>query len=801
MACRWTDSPLFLICNAGSLVSNMEQNIRRRIRSKAKHMAAKSAVCMETPSVSITPTPDCTGRRAIALVTLITIVGTCVRAYRLPQISITFDEYITGVAFLEAPTLRMYLDLVLMTVSEQPVSYHVFQYFWHALWGADILAMRLLPLVFNIPAIPLVYLLTAKIASRRAGLTAALFLSLSPMAIFWSQGFRFYMFAIPIALLSMYTFFIALEHDRPGRFLGNTLINVLLISFQVTAVLLVVVEVIIASLFAISRRSKSPWLASWIIVSLFTVILAVFAFATKPQISASGVGALTLVDAFKWIFASDAIHLCADIPQPVRAGRMPDRGAICGTIITIALLSSFVWFVFQTSKIFVMKRYPNQEMRNTIPLFLLLAWILPVLILFAANSLWTQRLHFFPRYIMFSLPVIHAALSLSLFSIPSLLFRRALLTLLIIAYIGQIPDLSPLLLRADWINAARYIHDHAGTTDVAIVTGEPFSAEVFECNARWAEIPLALPIMAALTPDAALDATLCYLTNKKNKPNAYSSAVWLLIGARDSVAYPMMNNELKTLGLKYRLIPFVAGDIILLYKIVLDSSSTAPTIGDMNFESHNNHDEMVRKRWLSEMRIDLATEEGARAKNYLDRIAFHMFYDGMDLAISAFNAVATGNITLASRLADLAVSTAPKLGHANLAKAMALKLAGCDKEAHVALENAFRVNKYLEQAVGPEITRILGESHHAKPAEEIVVLKRLGLVYLSLPLARIAQVAQEQTASPMHCGVYAVRHRDAERILKYLAKPEFGACIGLNDRAQKRMSLIRELWFVEENDF
>ncbi len=83
------------------------------------------------------------------------------------------------------------------------LNYHLIRP-WHAL---DELGLRLLPAVFGIAAIPTMYVMTATMLGRRAGLVAALLLTLHPWHVYWSQFARYYSLVFlattvfPVALL------------------------------------------------------------------------------------------------------------------------------------------------------------------------------------------------------------------------------------------------------------------------------------------------------------------------------------------------------------------------------------------------------------------------------------------------------------------------------------------------------------------------------------------------------------------------------------------------------------------------
>jgi hypothetical protein len=77
---------------------------------------------------------------------------------------------------------------------------------------------RLVPLLFGVISVPIVYLFSKRIFNPAIGLLSGLFLALSPWHLYWSQNARFYTALLLFYSLALFFFYLGLEEDRPWYF-------------------------------------------------------------------------------------------------------------------------------------------------------------------------------------------------------------------------------------------------------------------------------------------------------------------------------------------------------------------------------------------------------------------------------------------------------------------------------------------------------------------------------------------------------------------------------------------------------
>ncbi len=96
----------------------------------------------------------------------------------------------------------------LTAVDIHPPLYYALLHLWTALFGASPIAARLLSVLAGTAAVPLLYLAARRLAGAKAGLLAALLLSISPFAVYYSQEVRMYGL---VTLLGLAAFYFALK--------------------------------------------------------------------------------------------------------------------------------------------------------------------------------------------------------------------------------------------------------------------------------------------------------------------------------------------------------------------------------------------------------------------------------------------------------------------------------------------------------------------------------------------------------------------------------------------------------------
>ena len=96
-------------------------------------------------------------------------------------------------------------------------------------WGADEWGARFIPCIIGIVSILLIYLMGRSLVNTRVGIFAAAFVALSNWHLYWSQNSRGYIFTFLFGMLAAWSFYLAIQHDRPLMMIGSLMAAVCLI--------------------------------------------------------------------------------------------------------------------------------------------------------------------------------------------------------------------------------------------------------------------------------------------------------------------------------------------------------------------------------------------------------------------------------------------------------------------------------------------------------------------------------------------------------------------------------------------
>ena len=154
-----------------------------------------------------------TRRDGIALC-LIVLVGAALRLYRVDAQSVWFDE-----AFAVAHSVKSLPDLfqvLLLEGGRHPPLHYWILHFWFGIVGFGAMEARLVSVIFGTLSIPLLYVLARRFTDSATSLCAALLLSVSQIAIYFSQEARSYMAAQCLSLVAACAFTWLLQRPTFG---------------------------------------------------------------------------------------------------------------------------------------------------------------------------------------------------------------------------------------------------------------------------------------------------------------------------------------------------------------------------------------------------------------------------------------------------------------------------------------------------------------------------------------------------------------------------------------------------------
>ncbi|MDD3275099.1 MAG: glycosyltransferase family 39 protein [Candidatus Omnitrophica bacterium] len=131
-------------------------------------------------------------------------LGALLRLFRLSHSNLWFDEAYAVV--LISREVFKFTDLFLL--------FYTLLHQWILLFGSSEFSLRLLPALFGIGSIPLIYLIGCRLFDKRVGLVSAAILAFSPFQLWYSQEVQPYSASVFFALLVSYFFLRAVESEK-----------------------------------------------------------------------------------------------------------------------------------------------------------------------------------------------------------------------------------------------------------------------------------------------------------------------------------------------------------------------------------------------------------------------------------------------------------------------------------------------------------------------------------------------------------------------------------------------------------
>lgn len=157
--------------------------------------------------------------RSLYFLAPIVIVGAILRFWNLGTWSLWMDEVLT---VLHAK------ELSIDSLGINPLPYFAVNLSLSA-WGSDEWGARFIPCIVGIASIPLIFFMGRSLVNTRVGIFAAAFAALSNWHLYWSQNSRGYIFTFLFGMLAAWSFYVAIQHDRPLMIIGSLMAAICLI--------------------------------------------------------------------------------------------------------------------------------------------------------------------------------------------------------------------------------------------------------------------------------------------------------------------------------------------------------------------------------------------------------------------------------------------------------------------------------------------------------------------------------------------------------------------------------------------
>jgi len=216
-------------------------------------------------------------KRYLIFPILIFVLGSLLRLYRLGHHSFWGDE----VFILNAVNLP-YKEIFFNQLHEPtPPLFLLVTKLWMSFFNQNEYMIRLLPCLFGILSLILVYLISKELFNRRIALMSSFFFAISPFHIFYSQELRTYSLLLFLSLLSFYIFVKIMKTDLCKWYFILGLVNSFIIFTHYFGIFLIIIE---TAYFLIKRKQNLIKKLTLSLAPLIIPIVFLLSTFTKDQI-------------------------------------------------------------------------------------------------------------------------------------------------------------------------------------------------------------------------------------------------------------------------------------------------------------------------------------------------------------------------------------------------------------------------------------------------------------------------------------------------------------------------------------
>jgi len=388
---------------------------------------------------------------------VVLLVGLFLRVHNIGAESAWNDEYLS-LQCLDEPSLGAYLACCTELDPTIGPVYYAVQYGWSRVVGTSVLEVRALSLVLGMGSIVALYFLGSVMFSRRAGLVAAVYASLSVLHVYYSQEIRTYPLVLLLASLSMYFFVRGLQTQRAAPWIGHTIVNGVLAGTHVIGAFMLVPQGLYLLIF---RRDRLKYFGYWFVAQMAALSPMIVLMAVRYEAARGMLYHIHQVSFWDFIHTF-LINMGGRYRNLNPAPNLPGG---------VSLEGVFALFVIAMAGVLFYTAWRNRDVgpagaeddRFRYACLLALWLVVPPAMLFVLSHAW--RPCYQPRY------VLHCSLAIFLmvgggigtFSSANLARGATAVLVVLLGYQALVLRSGPL--RIDFASAARYIEEHAERGD------------------------------------------------------------------------------------------------------------------------------------------------------------------------------------------------------------------------------------------------------------------------------------------------------------------------------------------------
>lgn len=417
-------------------------------------------------------------RKVTAIIILIFLIGAVLRFYNLGQKSLWYDECANLLGVVNSSFSGILSSSYYNT---NPPFYHLLLKFWIMVFGISYFAVRSLSAILGILSLYLIYRVGDMLCGKRVGILSALFLSISPLHLFYSQDATTYALFILICLILV--FIILKLNVTKLKILWSAYLFMALLALLLTHYYGILFLFSINLFFLINYKRYFVLFKRLFIMQVIALFFFIpYFYSNLNNLMSQGFISLS------WIHMGTIKEVFVDIIETFSYGgthyggadiNIPRRQLIVPSLLNYIYLFCllFGFRVFFNDKKFGIVKESGKE------LFLLL-WLLGGIVCAWAASLLFFPI-FIPRYIIYSLPVWYVLIAKGLSEFRLKFLRNLLIIIIIILNIFSLTYYYNNELKSPWKKISQYLYERGFNDDDLIVFTPAVERKVLLFNAYF----------------------------------------------------------------------------------------------------------------------------------------------------------------------------------------------------------------------------------------------------------------------------------------------------------------------------
>lgn len=210
-------------------------------------------------------------RLVVFILVIIIMIAGGLRLYGLDNQSLWYDEVTEETGFQ-----RQFLNMQGITPYSPPL-HLFFIYPVTKMFPKNDFALRMVPLIFALLNIPLLFLLVKRMFNEKVALLTIFLLAISPYHIWYSQEARMFALQWMLALLSLIFFLRTLEKPKPSNYIGYILsITAGLYTIQLTVFLMIIHALYLLVFMKKYSTQIKKWAGAFGLIIIFYIPYIIF---------------------------------------------------------------------------------------------------------------------------------------------------------------------------------------------------------------------------------------------------------------------------------------------------------------------------------------------------------------------------------------------------------------------------------------------------------------------------------------------------------------------------------------------